>query len=118
MDKLSDKNTFIILVVIGILFFTIVMPYLDKQNSKEQMENFADLLSDKNIIKIDQNICSKQCCKFTQWPIPFNTIDPNIDPELLKNYIGSNLSCNNGPTGGGCVCVTKEDYNYLSNRGH
>jgi hypothetical protein len=87
------------------------MPYLDKQNNKEQIDNFS------NLIKIDQNICSPQCCKHTQWPVSFNTIDPNIDQNLFKDYIGSNLSCNNGPTGGGCLCVTKKDYEYLSKRG-
>lgn len=111
MNKLSDKNMFIVLLCIGIFFFFIVMPYLDK-------ENFTDLLSgDKIIRKIDQNICSVHCCKHTQWPPPFNTTDPNIDPNLFKNYIGTNFTCNNGPTGGGCLCVTKKDYEYLSNRG-
>jgi hypothetical protein len=111
MNKLSDKNTFIILLCVGIFFFFIIMPCLDK-------ENFTDLLSgDKIIRKIDQNICSTQCCKHTQWPTPFNTTDPNINSNLFKDYIGTNFSCNNGPTGGGCLCVNKKDYEYLSNRG-
>ena len=111
MSKLSDKNTFIILICIAIFFFFIVMPYLDKQNNKEQFDNF------NNLVKIDQNMCSPQCCKHTQWPIPFNTTDPNIDQKLFKDTIGSNFSCNNGPTGGGCLCVNKNDYQYLSNHG-
>ena len=94
------------------------MPYLDKLNSKEQIDNFTDLLSGGNIRKLDQNICSTQCCKHTQWPVPFNTNDPNVDPNLFKDYIGTNLSCNNGPNGGGCLCVNKKDYDYLSNRGN
>lgn len=118
MNELSDKNTFIILLCIGIFFFLIVMPYLDKQNSKEQLDNFTNLVLNSNIKKIDQNICSTQCCKHTQWPVPFNTNDPYVDPNLFKDYIGTNLSCNNGPTGGGCLCVTKKDYEYLSNRGN
>ena len=117
MNKLSDKNTFIILLCVGIFFFLVVMPYLDKQNAKEQIDNFTDLLTG-NIRKLDQNICSTQCCKHTQWPVPFNTTDPNVDPNLFKDYIGTNLSCNNGPTGGGCLCVTKKDFDYLTNRGN
>ena len=117
MNKLSDKNIFIILLCVGIFFFFIIMPYLDKQNSKEQIDNFTNLMLNDNIRKLDQNICSTQCCKHTQWPVPFNTNDPNADPNLFKDYIGTNLSCNNGPTGGGCLCVTKKDYEYLSNRG-
>jgi hypothetical protein len=111
MNKLSDKNTFIILLCVGIFFFFIVMPYLDNENNKEQIDNFTDL------IKIDQNICSPQCCKQTQWPVSFNTIDPKIDQKIFKDYIGTNFSCNNGPTGGGCLCVSKKDYQYLSNHG-
>jgi hypothetical protein len=116
MNKISDKYTFILLLCVGIFFFLIIMPYLDKKNSKDQYDNFTDLLSN-NIRKLDQNICSKQCCKHTQWPIPFNTNDPNIDKNLFKDYIGTNLSCNNGPTGGGCLCVNKKDYEYLSSHG-
>lgn len=118
MNKLSDKNTFIILLCVGIFFFLIIMPYLDEENRKDQIDNFSNLLIDNPIRKIDQNICSTQCCKHIQWPLPFNTTDPNVDPNLFKDYIGSNLSCNNGSTGGGCVCVNKKDYEYLSKNGN
>jgi hypothetical protein len=117
MSKLSDKNTFIILLLVGIFFFFLIMPYLDKLNFQEQTDNFTDLMLNDNIAKIDQNICSTQCCKHIQWPVPFNTNDPNVDPNLFKDYIGTNFSCNNGPTGGGCLCVSKKDYEYLSNHG-
>jgi len=66
--------------------------------------------------KIDQKICSNQCCKFTQWPVNFNTSDPNNNIDTSK-YIGSNFSCNNGQTGGGCVCYESGDNNYLTNHG-
>jgi len=112
MNKLSDKNKFIVLLCVGIFFFFIVMPYLDNQNSKEQNDNFS------NLRKIDKNICSRHCCKYTQWPVSFNTTDPENDSKLFKDYIGTNLSCNGGPDGGGCVCVNKEDYEYLSNHGN
>lgn len=118
MSDLSDKNMFIILLCVGILFFFIIMPYLDNLNLKEQVDNFSNLLGDDNIRKIDQNVCSPQCCKHTQWPVSFNTVDPNLDQEKFKDYIGSNFSCNNGPTGGGCLCVNKQDYEYLSNHGN
>jgi len=117
MNYFSDKNIFIILLYIGVLFFLVIMPYIDNQNLKEQNEYFSNFLSNDNIRKIDQNVCSTQCCKHTQWPTPFNTKDPNIDPKLFENYIGSNFSCNNGHTGGGCLCIDKKDYDYLSNHG-
>ena len=115
MNNLSDKDTFIILLCVGIIFFTIIMPYLDKLNHNEQIENFASLLQNDDIRKIDQNLCSKQCCKHTQWPVPFNTNDPDLNPTIFKDYIGSNLSCNNGPSGGGCLCINKNDFEYIGN---
>jgi hypothetical protein len=118
MTKLSNKDTFIILVLVGAFFFLFFMPSLDKINKEEQIDNFTSLLTSNNDNKIDKNMCSIHCCKHVQWPVLFNTNDPNVKPDLFKNYIGSNLSCNNGPTGGGCVCVTKENYEYLSNRGN
>jgi len=117
MNKLYDYEKLIILIFVGFVFFFVFMPFIDRQNNKEQIENFNNLISDDMLVKIDKNICSKQCCKHTQWPIPFNTQDPSIDNNLFKNFIGTNLSCNNGPSGGGCVCVTKDDYNYLINHG-
>ena len=81
----------------------------DANMIEEQFDNL-------NMNYLDQNICSRQCCKFTQWPIPFNTKDPNSNIDTDK-YIGSNFMCNNGQTGGGCVCYTKENNNYLANHG-
>lgn len=93
----------------------------------DQVENYNDISSNissnKNKrkvfddYKIDTNICSKQCCKFTQWPIPFNTKNPIINNETLNNFIPSNLSCNRGENGG-CVCLTKDNFDYLSNHGN
>jgi len=97
---------------------------IDAENNKDKKkytEQFNSLSNPYNLMDtkpsngIDTNICSQQCCKFTQWPVPFNTTNPNsID---LSNYIGSNFSCNNGQSGGGCVCISKDNYNYLSNHG-
>jgi hypothetical protein len=39
-----------------------------------------------------------------------------VNENKKENYIGSNLSCNSG-SGSGCLCVTKKDINYLSDRG-
>lgn len=83
--------------------------YIDNDSSiKEEKDN--------KIIKIDQNVCSKQCCKFIQWPVPFNTRNPTISNSTLDKFIPSNLACNGG-SNGGCVCLTKDDFNYLSNHG-
>ena len=39
MSDLSDKNMFIILLCVGILFFFIVMPYLDNLNLNDKLKN-------------------------------------------------------------------------------
>jgi hypothetical protein len=113
-----------------------VYPFIIRENKKEQFEtnNKINDIFDKTEVKyyhndniksdninnklyrIDLKPCSKQCCKFIQWPVPFNTKNPILSDDTLNNYIGSNLSCNLGD-GGGCVCITKDDYNYLSNHG-
>jgi hypothetical protein len=112
----SYNKTFFFLIFIGIIFITFVLPILDYYNVQESnnlKEEFNDIVNRK----IDQNICSKQCCKFTQWPVQFNTKDPNIDEEQFKDYIPSNFSCNFGPSGSGCLCIKKSDYDYLANHG-
>jgi hypothetical protein len=63
-----------------------------------------------DIPKIDMNECKKSCCKHNQWLPPFMTEEPTND------YVGSNFSCNFG-SGSGCVCITNNDLNFLTNRG-
>ena len=90
----------------------------DTNNLPIFIDNDSSIKNNNNKIipKIDQNICSKQCCKHIQWPVPFNTKNPIISDSTLDNFIPSNLSCNGGANGG-CVCLTKDDFNYLSNHG-
>lgn len=110
----SDNNIYIYVIIVVIVFFIFILPMIDKQNKKEMFQ-INELFTD--IVKIDTNKCSKQCCKFTQWPVPFNIIDPNVDKKDLDKYIPTNINCNNG-AGGGCVCITKDDYQYLSDKGN
>ena len=42
----------------------------------------------KNITKIDRNICSKECCNFTQWE------SLHMQKNIPDGYYGSNLMCN------------------------
>ena len=65
-----------------------------------------------NLIKLDTNACSKECCAHSQWKVP-KEVKPYNVPEGM---VGSNLSCNYGE-GGGCLCVSKNDIQYLANRG-
>jgi hypothetical protein len=120
----SDNGTLFLTFCILLVFILLILPAINNKNSQEQFElyeNFDDLQdiasNSLDVIKVDKNICSKQCCKFEQWPVPFNTTNPNVDPNITKNFIGTNLSCNYGPDGGGCLCMTKNDFNYIANHG-
>jgi hypothetical protein len=130
----SDNNMFnsdtllFIIIILSILFIInyIYPTILDKSiyetfeidtKLKDIIDKYYKNTSNNNELhRIDKKICSKQCCKFTQWPVPFNTKNPIISDTILDNFIPSNFSCNLGNSSG-CVCVTKEDYNYLANHG-
>lgn len=64
-------------------------------------------------------VCSKNCCA-TQWPTSINVgekskVNAN---EVGKKYFTSNITCNNGITNTGCVCLTKESKQLLENKGY
>jgi hypothetical protein len=98
-----------------IVFLAIIIVYLFFSMYCNDLEKFQNLFSNTKPIHLDTNKCSQQCCKHTQWPVPFNTKDPNTKDEF-DEYVGSNFTCNRGD-GGGCLCVKKTDLDYLSNRG-
>jgi hypothetical protein len=116
--KKSNNNVLIFVVLGAIIFFVFIMPMLDRANASEEakLKEHLNNTNTEPTNKIDKNMCSKQCCKFTQWPLPDGLIEKTIPEDQLKNYVGSNMSCNFG-NGSGCVCVTKDDLNYLSSHG-
>jgi hypothetical protein len=113
--KPNLNDNYILLIIIGaaILFFVFVMPMIESRNTKE---NLSNVNADSQIPKIDTNICSKQCCKHAQWPLPNELLSKDIPEEKLANYVGSNFSCNFG-SGSGCLCLTKDNFDYLAKRG-
>lgn len=90
-----------------VLVFILAYPFIKKYLLKEKMQQVSNN-EQKPITKFDKNKCSKECCNFTQWPAPHM-------PKLNNNYIPTNLNCNGGE-GGGCLCVSKDNYEYLSKR--
>lgn len=126
--RTNCNKTLLYILVGSIIFFVFILPMIDSCNEKENIElteRLENLNNNKNInndednegiIKLDKNMCSKQCCKHTTWPSSVGDIEGDIKKEDLDKYIGSNLSCNFG-NGSGCLCITKDDFNYLSNRG-
>lgn len=116
--KQSNNNVLILVILGAIIFFVFIMPMLDKANASEEskLKEHLNNTNTEPTVKLDKNMCSKQCCKFSQWPVPTDLIEKTIPEDQLKNYIGSNMSCNFG-NGSGCLCVTKDDFNYLANHG-
>ena len=44
-------------------------------------------------------------------------IKKNAKVKLNSNYVSSNMSCNFGKNSG-CVCLSKDNFNYLENHGN
>lgn len=65
---------------------------------------------------LTSNLCSKSCC-FPQYPLPF---EMPVDPLLCNSeeeFVPSSYTCNNGIQDTGCLCMTKEQSQFLGRRG-
>lgn len=113
----NNNNVVMLFVLLGaVVFFLFIMPLVDKEFNVEA-ETIKEKLENVELnVKLDKNMCSRQCCKFTQWPIPHDLNEKIISEEQLDKYIGTNFSCNFGH-GSGCLCVSRDDFDYLTNRG-
>uniref|UniRef100_A0A6C0H845 Uncharacterized protein n=1 Tax=viral metagenome TaxID=1070528 RepID=A0A6C0H845_9ZZZZ len=105
-------NIFIIIILIILLFYCVGLPYLNSCynktiNNLEGLDNINNIYYELN--KIDLNKCSKDCCNFTEWPIPHI--------QKVNNSIPTNYSCNLG-NGSGCVCINELNINNLTHRGY
>jgi hypothetical protein len=110
LPESQEQRTLVYIIIGAFVFFFLVMPMLSKETFVETAENVSSLP------KIDTNVCSRDCCLHTQWPVAHAP----VNKEMAAKYIGSNMMCNNGGSGntqGGCVCFSKSDFNYLANRG-
>ena len=117
----GNNNAILLLSLIVIfLFYFIVMPLIEKYYYKEKEDFYEKLSNTMNNNNIDNNKCSRSCCLINKnnWAVPNELIgtDKSISPEELKKYIPSNLNCNGG-SGGGCVCITNDDYVNVNTHG-
>ena len=95
--KLKSYNYYYIIIIILLIFLI----YYYYQNNIE-------------FYTYSMGICSQNCCS-TQWKIPDDMIvKDNVD---LTKYKTSNMTCNNGISNTGCVCLTPDSEKLLSNRG-
>ncbi len=121
--KQENKNCKILwLILILFVCICLVINYLYKNRSNE----FFDTTLQKQIKKqnpqqrsFNLGVCSKNCCA-TQWQVPIDVTEKSKikQGDIGSNLIRSNLTCNNGITNSGCVCLTKESKQLLGNRGY
>ena len=119
-QKGGGENNMFLIIAIGviILFYIFIMPSIEKcynEETKQLVEKLENIMD----IKVDTNKCSKSCCINSGWPLPKELQPTDMTSDELTKYIPTNFSCNLGSdNGGGCVCVTKNDYEILGNRGN
>ena len=114
----------LLLLIVAVIILFILFDNTNQNNKNKnttneeqyQIPNKETFVNNVQPVKIDTNKCSRDCCGLAQWPVPSELLSNNISSEELKNYIPSNFSCNLGANSG-CVCLTQNDYNYLSNHG-
>ena len=107
----ENKNVVLYAILIAVIFFVFILPKLEKTFAEEQaqIKEKMESLKGGKIIKFDENKCSRECCKWSQWPVSF--MPDNKD----NKYVGTNFMCNGGK-GGGCLCVTDKQREYLAKR--
>ena len=73
----------------------------------------ADILDDgaNGNLGMGYNMCSKACCS-QSWPTPHMSVTPDdfllLAAEEGKEFVPTNMTCNNGWQDSGCLCATKE----------
>ena len=115
----QDNQIIFYSVISALIFFLVLMPYLETCYNNDKMavrENLENILN-KSIFPIDTNKCSRSCCKSSGWALPEELLENDINPDELATYVPNNFSCMDGPNNkSGCLCVTKSDINYLTNK--
>ena len=98
----------------------------DVQNPMEYYYNGSASGNSVEIDKLDDGVegdagllyapCSQSCCT-PQYPLPFKL---ETDDFLCKNrnkFVPTSYKCNNAWQNSGCVCMTKEQSDFLGSRG-
>jgi len=101
------QNEIILGIVLALVFYFVVLPKLQRNT-----ENMAPINTENASQKVDTLQCSRDCCKHAQWAVPHMRLGHNIKDD----NVSTNLMCNAG-TGGGCVCMKKDNTEYLGHRG-
>lgn len=62
------------------------------------------------------NQCSKSCCS-DQYPLPFKMPVDSAVCDSKDEFVPTNYTCNNAWQDSGCVCMTKDQADFLGARG-
>ena len=62
------------------------------------------------------NQCSPACCS-AQWPVPFKMPVDKMLCNSEETYVPTSYFCNNGWQDSGCLCMTKDQSDFLQTRG-
>ena len=62
------------------------------------------------------NLCSPSCCN-QQYPIPHKLDSDPLIAGKEASFVATPMSCSNSYQGSGCMCVSKNEANFLRNRG-
>lgn len=65
---------------------------------------------------LSNNICSKSCCS-NQYSTPFNVPEDSFVCNNKDEYVPNNYVCNNSWQDAGCLCLTKNQYEFINSRG-
>lgn len=87
---------------------------MDYGNAKLEVNKLDDGLKGKGSLVYSQ--CSQSCCT-PQYPVPFKLKENKNVCKNLNNFVPTSYKCNNSYENSGCVCMTKEQSEYLSSRG-
>lgn len=123
-------------ILLAIAVVIVVYLFWNSQNTKidaKEQENFKSstlpwdvnqesmntsyLLDDgaDGTLGLQYNMCSPSCCS-SQYPVPFALpSDPAICGE--QEYVPTNFTCMSGDQNAGCMCLSKEQADFLGSRG-
>jgi len=93
-------------------------PISDDISGVDEVPDNYYLLDDgaNGMMSIRNNLCSPSCCS-DQYPTSFK-LRPDENVCASKgNFVPSSYMCNNSYQDSGCLCMTKEQSNFLSTRG-
>jgi len=122
----NSNCNFSIFTIFTFVIITMILVY-NYQSNTLKLEKFTNKKKDKKDKKqkkqkkdksYNLGVCSKNCCT-TQWPVPIDlTEDSNVKlNEVGTKYFTTNMTCNNGVTNTGCVCLTDKSKKFLAKGG-